>query len=128
MSYAVKLQNRLSENLNKIESQNAVADGSKEVKGIIDEFIEQLLRLVLDLLSGCLKKNDEGTVTNNVIVGGILQRWVVARAVRRSDISKDRRKVAERTILATLDQTTDPAEVQGLLKEINQVSVDWSLF
>lgn len=94
--------------------------------GLWEALLEQVLDVALDLLDGCLSKRTAEEIAAGKELG-VLQRWVVRRKIRKSEIDDDYREFCCDALVKTL-QTSSQDEIKGLAEEMQQVTVDWSLF
>lgn len=137
MSYSEKMHNRLADNLSKFlsaseDNEYVVSD----VDGVVaattiptllwEELLQQLMDIGLDLISNCFMKRSPKEIAEASSLTS-LQKWIIRRKVRKSDIAKNLRETAVETLVATLQQSTED-ELIGLKSEIDSVSIDWSLF
>lgn len=131
MSACVRLQTtikkHLAAELNLSPISLSAADGDEQYGVLFDELVALLLDIALGLLENCLANSPLARIAESIHTGGVFERYLIRKAVRRSHIPERDRKVSE-TVLEQVLASAKREEAEELLQEIELRQIDWSLF
>lgn len=125
MSAAKQLENRVRESLKKQfpdETEHKAVGFSWEI------LVGPIIDIILTMLDGCLARFNRDKVAKNAVRDGIITRWVIRKAVRKSELgARSDQEMAYRVIHDVLTNSKEQ-EAAALVAELDESSPQWSLW